>query len=493
MANLTLTLPDDIIICNGRQVTFKAPCDCSNVQSVIIKGITYALVDSNKRPVSGGNAFCEDALVTVLLDTENNYAYLLNGGDASNFSDITPEGIGAVNKAGDTMTGTFEIKNATPLIKLTDSTSGAVTRLLTDENVSCLQTINDGNDVSTRRSINLYNSDNSTRGELSKSLALLDTIEGATTIYPIYHTGNKPTAADVGAWPLDNRGTLISQNADLNDYKTPGKYYSYGTAISSTLSNSPDTYYGFELIVDKGFAYAGDLAQIAFVGPDRKICTRSYNSNTDTWQPWAGAVSKAGDTMTGTSLGLNNGLAKLLSASNLFQLSAYKEAGKSSNASHLQIFNAADGALKDLVNLAVYDADGNRKNYHLYGEHNKPTAADVGAPTLESNGRINGLQACSAIKWVTESTTLTTDDIGKTIVCYNSSAATVTISAGLPLGSEFEIVRRGAGAVTIATASTNTKLYAVETVRTIKNQYGVVVAKRIWESSDSWLLTGDLG
>lgn len=486
MANLTLTLPDDIIICNGRQVTFKAPCDCSNVQSVIIKGVTYALVDSNKRPVSGGNAFCEDALVTVLLDTENNYAYLLNGGDASNFSDITPEGIGAVNKSGDTMTGDLSVSKDSPRLELKNTSTSSNVRVVDVGDRAITQIMDSNGDYRQFRVKSIKQ-----ETDIANAIDFYDS-RNTSKSYKLYGEHNKPTAADVGAWPLDNRGTLISQNADLNDYKTPGKYYSYGTAISSTLSNSPDTYYGFELIVDKGFAYASDLTQIAFVGADRKICTRSYNSNTDTWQPWAGTVSKAGDTMTGTSLGLNNGLAKLLSASNLFQLSAYKEAGKSSNASHLQIFNAADGALKELVRLAVYDADGSRKNYNLYGEHNKPTAADVGAPTLESNGRINGTQACSAITWGTTSKTLTTADIGKTVVCYNTSAITITVPAGFPLGAEFEIVRRGTGAVTIA-AESGTGIVSTETARTIKNQYGVVCLKKIFESEDKWLLTGDLG
>ncbi len=45
-------------------------------------------------------------------------------------------------------------------------------------------------------------------------------------------------------------GTAIPANADLNDYNTPGKYYSYSGSITTTLSNVPsDVVSGFSLYV----------------------------------------------------------------------------------------------------------------------------------------------------------------------------------------------------------------------------------------------------
>jgi len=85
LANLTLTLPAGIPICSGKQVTFKAPCDCTDVQAIIINDVTYALVDSNKSEISScGNLFCKDAYVSVLLDCENNLAYVHTGGGSGN-------------------------------------------------------------------------------------------------------------------------------------------------------------------------------------------------------------------------------------------------------------------------------------------------------------------------------------------------------------------------------------------------------------------------
>lgn len=304
------------------------------------------------------------------------------------------------------------------------------------------------------------------------------------------------TPASIGALPLNNRGTAIPANADLNDYKTPGKYYSYGTAISTTLSNSPSPSEGFELIVDKGYSYADDLTQIAFVGVNRKICTRSYNSNTGVWQPWAGAVSKSGDTMTGrlyhqpTGGSSRGGFYKNITGGVDYGTYLLDAANDNS-------YYAAIRVRGDLQTFQVGlkpNASTSEKSYELIhtGNKNLITAADVGAPALNSEGRIDGLQACSSISWGTASKTLTADDIGKTVVCYNTSAITITIPAGLPLGAEFEIVRRGAGAVTIAAAS-GTSIVGVETARTIKNQYGVVCLKKVFSSEDKWLITGDLG
>ena len=45
--------------------------------------------------------------------------------------------------------------------------------------------------------------------------------------------------------------TLIPNNADLNDYTTPGHYYTPNAAASQTIQNTPYTGSGFKLIVEK--------------------------------------------------------------------------------------------------------------------------------------------------------------------------------------------------------------------------------------------------
>lgn len=80
MATLNVTLPEGASICNGKQVTFRAPCDCAGVTGIIIEGVTYALLDTTDTPIDTGNAFVAGALVTVVIDDENKKAYIQNGG-----------------------------------------------------------------------------------------------------------------------------------------------------------------------------------------------------------------------------------------------------------------------------------------------------------------------------------------------------------------------------------------------------------------------------
>ena len=82
MSKIKLTLPGLEIPVNGKQVTFKAPCDCSVVECIEIDGIDYAVVDSLGNVVTGnpaGGTWASGAKVSVILDVDNRKAYLLNG------------------------------------------------------------------------------------------------------------------------------------------------------------------------------------------------------------------------------------------------------------------------------------------------------------------------------------------------------------------------------------------------------------------------------
>ena len=126
----------------------------------------------------------------------------------------------------------------------------------------------------------------------------------------------------------------------------------------------------------------------------------------------------------------------------------------------------------------------------VYSTNNKPTAADVGAPSLDAAGKVTAGEASAARNSVTASRTITTADAGRLLLCYNA-AVTLTVPTGLPINTEIEICRWSTSAVTIA-AESGVTLYSTETARTIKNQFGVVCLKKI-TNADAWLLTGDLG
>ena len=78
MATLTVTLPTGTTVVNGKQVTFRAPCDCTGISGIVINGTTYMLVDATTEQITG-HTFKKDAMVSVIMDTENNKAFVQNG------------------------------------------------------------------------------------------------------------------------------------------------------------------------------------------------------------------------------------------------------------------------------------------------------------------------------------------------------------------------------------------------------------------------------
>lgn len=77
MATFTINLPSDTSICDGKMITFRAPADCTNVTGIIIDSNTYTLVNASNQTVNGIE-FKKDAMVSIVLDTVNNRAFLLN-------------------------------------------------------------------------------------------------------------------------------------------------------------------------------------------------------------------------------------------------------------------------------------------------------------------------------------------------------------------------------------------------------------------------------
>ena len=81
----------DSPIYDGISLTFKAPCDCSAVDGIIVyyrdlteetseqRTATFTFKDAHGNTLTGiGNLFSEGAYVKVILDTNNGYAYIQN-------------------------------------------------------------------------------------------------------------------------------------------------------------------------------------------------------------------------------------------------------------------------------------------------------------------------------------------------------------------------------------------------------------------------------
>ena len=88
MAKIKVTL--DHPIQNGETITFKAPCDCTGATDGMIVHYPYedgsgtgskkfVFADSHNNDVSSlGNLFAKDALVAVVVNTDNGRAHILN-------------------------------------------------------------------------------------------------------------------------------------------------------------------------------------------------------------------------------------------------------------------------------------------------------------------------------------------------------------------------------------------------------------------------------
>ena len=79
MAKLINLSTPECGINDGLQISFRAPFDCSDVTGVTIDGVTYALVDASGESLSGSSkCFAKNAILTVIIDTINKKANLLN-------------------------------------------------------------------------------------------------------------------------------------------------------------------------------------------------------------------------------------------------------------------------------------------------------------------------------------------------------------------------------------------------------------------------------
>ena len=85
MANINITV--DGTLMDGHRVTFKAPCDCTNVEKLKVhyiengtqKNKLFTMKDSHGKDLNGlGNLFAKGAYVHAILDTVNGFAYLQN-------------------------------------------------------------------------------------------------------------------------------------------------------------------------------------------------------------------------------------------------------------------------------------------------------------------------------------------------------------------------------------------------------------------------------
>lgn len=158
---------------------------------------------------------------------------------------------------------------------------------------------------------------------------------------------------------------------------------------------------------------------------------------------------------------------------------------------------AAAAALANEKAAAIHAAQ------HASGGADPITPASIGAvpasekgvasgiATLAGNGKVTAAQSSAARINVTANRTLTADDAGLLLLCYDAAVTiTIPVDTGLPLGMEVEVCRYSTHAVTFV-AESGITIRSVDSLTSIANKYGCVCLKKI--NDTNWLLAGDLG
>ena len=202
-----------------------------------------------------------------------------------------------VKKSGDTMTGSLTVNHSWPTINLLDpNNSKAIFQVNPEANNVYLGMSNSGIIVG------------------PSDLKYLD----SNSVYQnIYHTGNKPTPAEIGAYSKTEINTLLAEKIPYNgetidpiDFNSIPlntiRSVSFDPGIDQTNYHTPlgsSTSVTWYIVETYGIANRGvQIASLPF-SHNRKIYIRYKHDNT--WSSWSqlattdDAVSKSGDTMTG--------------------------------------------------------------------------------------------------------------------------------------------------------------------------------------------------
>lgn len=78
MAKIKITLPEGKTLYDGMQVTFKTPCASTAADEIVVNDVSFSLMSSAGTVCTGNPSFYAEVFVSVLLDTANHKAYLLN-------------------------------------------------------------------------------------------------------------------------------------------------------------------------------------------------------------------------------------------------------------------------------------------------------------------------------------------------------------------------------------------------------------------------------
>ena len=194
------------------------------------------------------------------------------------------------------------------------------------------------------------------------------------TLYNIYHTGNKPTPAEIGLGNVNN-------TSDLNK--------PISTATQTALNGKSATTHTHTAADVGALAATGTAAAATKLATARTIAGKSFDgtANISITAADVGALSTGGGTLSGD---LNtSGTIKFTNSSSSGLLNSFGRSIARGSTVAVNVFgNTSDAMYFDGDSLTAWQVRYNGTLYNIYHTGNKPTPAEIGAQPATSDIRV---------------------------------------------------------------------------------------------------------
>lgn len=158
--------------------------------------------------------------------------------------------------------------------------------------------------------------------------------------------------------------------------------------------------------------------------------------------------------------------------------------------------NAAEYGIEseDPTPNEVFTALSQHASRHASNGADPIAPADIGAASLDGNGKVTAEQACSRVINIDADTTISATHLGSTLKVNGGYTITIPYLSSIPVGSEIEIYNHGSDNGCTITAEGNTYFafdgYNTKGKTLILRKYGVCSLKKM--TGMTWKVAGEV-
>lgn len=309
-------------------------------------------------------------------------------------------------------------------------------RLMSNGDATQIEVWETAGDDSKRRILTLY--DNDAKENVSEALTITDRKDGVNTEYKIYGEHNKPTPGMLGA--VSKTGDAMTGNLHIQDTTNNAEsffqHYDHRTILAARNVINDGANERMLQISDSTTAapLTGALQLVDTVDGTKSYYNIIHEGNKELIKPSdigataeghthkateVGALPIEGGTITGTSIYLNGGTGRVASNGDAAQIEAWTTVSDDSERRILAVY---DKGAKDSVASALVLTDrvgSANTEYKIYGEHNKPSPADIGAAATSHGNHVPTTETANNARF------LRNDNTWQTVTPANIGAATI--------------------------------------------------------------------